>query len=356
MPIISRRRRAFTLVELLVVITIIGILASLLLGTLFFAGEKARATRTRSMVARLDQAVTIRWETYRTRRVPIDPQAALAGNANVHAMLDFFVANRALADDALVNDPPLPFYGGGNPFQISAVRLMALRELQRLELPHRWADVTEDSSQHPTAPAPTLAFLGTWPSLSRAYLSRYNGNALADGTLAAPTDLYQGAECLYLIVTMGAQGDDVDSADKFRSADVGDVDEDGMLEFLDGWGRPISFIRWAPGFVSELQPDADPAVAGTQRDALNNHDPFDPLKCDLSAAAPPRGWRMFPLVYSPGPDGAQDIWATSAAVNYNDPYGIAAGDPLPGAPFDAAGDGLNDLDNIHNHALAGQVR
>ena len=37
-----------------------------------------------------------------------------------------------------------------------------------------------------------------------------------------------------------------------------------MPEFLDAWGKPIEFLRWAPGLVSVKQ-DHD----------LNNPDPFD---------------------------------------------------------------------------------
>lgn len=369
-----RRRGGFTLVELLVTITIIAILASVLLGTLFFAGEKARSARTRSMIARLDQAITIRWESYRTRRVPIDPQA-VAGPFGLGL------------------DPT-------NPHHVSLTRLLALRELMRMELPDRWTDVTSD----PMIGATLLAGGLERPALSRAYLERYLANIdPQSGTPAAPSELYQGAECLYLIVTMGGIGDDVDSADKFRSADVGDTDQDGMLEFLDGWGHPIRFLRWAPGFVSELQPDSNPLtvddpstplIENIDRGPMNNHDPFDPLKEDLPESflvppiAPPKafdlrgyenpfaGFRMFPLVYSPGPDGVADIrpdigllpelaspFLDYAALAFpNDPFhdptvgGTNTLDRFIGGPFDQDVDGLNHLDNIHNHILGGTVR
>jgi hypothetical protein len=202
---------------------------------------------------------------------------------------------------------------------------------------------------------------------------------------------------LYLIVTMGGMGDDAVAEDHFRGADVGDTDEDGAPEFLDGWGRPIRFLRWAPGFVSDLQPDADattvddpstPEVEGIERDALNNHDPFDPLKCDLPESMlaaiggqkfvglrttenPFAGFRLFPLIYSSGSDGVPDIrgdfLTTSGVINYsttvppNDPY--YDGDPTNpsldrwiGSAVDIDSDGLQNMDNIHNHILGGSVR
>jgi hypothetical protein len=66
---------------------------------------------------------------------------------------------------------------------------------------------------------------------------------------------------------------------------VGDIDNDGAFEFWDGWGRPISFIRWAPG-----------AMPADRRDPGKYHDPLDPYNTDASAYA------LVPLIYSPGKD------------------------------------------------------
>jgi len=366
-----RRRpsRGFTLVELLVTITIISILASVLLGTLFFSAEKARDARTRSMITRLDQAITIRWETYRTRRVPVDPRAAAI------------------------------FYGldPTNAQHVALVRLLALRELMRMELPDRWSDVEDDPVFAASIPGGMRR-----PAISHAYLQRYMENIDPQtGALGSPSLPLQSAECLYLIVTTGGLGDDAVTEDHFRGADVGDTDEDGAPEFLDGWGRPIRFLRWAPGFVSELQPMMvdDPATSGVDesllRDLLNNHDPFDPLKVDLPdddpasdidlaafplKASPLRGgtnntlagYRLFPLIYSAGSDGVVDIRGDisdipanilrySTTTPANDPYHDPdPSDPDPnrfiGSPADIDSDGLNHLDNIHNHILGGSVR
>jgi hypothetical protein len=38
----------------------------------------------------------------------------------------------------------------------------------------------------------------------------------------------------------------------FRPSDIGDPDEDGLLEFIDAWGKPIRWIRWPAGFPSDL--------------------------------------------------------------------------------------------------------
>jgi hypothetical protein len=62
----------------------------------------------------------------------------------------------------------------------------------------------------------------------------------------------QGAEMLYMIVMAALAGDE-DSRDVFKPDNIRDTDNDGMPEFIDGWGRPIKFLRWAPGMISDLQ-------------------------------------------------------------------------------------------------------
>jgi hypothetical protein len=66
---------------------------------------------------------------------------------------------------------------------------------------------------------------------------------------------------------------------------VGDIDKDGAFEFWDGWGRPISFIRWAPG-----------AMPADRQDAGKYHDPLDPYNTDATAYA------LAPLIFSAGKD------------------------------------------------------
>ena len=65
-----------------------------------------------------------------------------------------------------------------------------------------------------------------------------------------PTGEHSPAEMLYLTVTLGTPG----SRELFNDNEVGDTDDDGYFEFIDGWDRPIYFIRQAPAFAgSEVQ-------------------------------------------------------------------------------------------------------
>jgi prepilin-type N-terminal cleavage/methylation domain-containing protein len=158
----------------------------------------------------------------------------------------------------------------------SASDVVAFRKRLREEMPDSWADVA------PSANVPTPSY-----APSRAY-QQYKA-------AVSPTSAYAGAECLYMILTQS--GLFPDFLENFSSKFVGDIDKDGAFEFWDGWGRPISFIRWAPG-----------AMPLGRRDAATYHDPLDPYNADATAFA------LVPLIFSPGPDEA-----------LNDPMGTVSG-------------------------------
>jgi hypothetical protein len=179
----------------------------------------------------------------------------------------------------------------------------------------------------------------------------------------------------------------------FRQTEIGDVDDDDMFELLDGWGNPIEFLRWAPGFISDKQQayvevseqSGKPYVVSVQLDKTvttgtepqlipkwvnENPDPFDPLRVDK------RGFYLYPLVVSSGPDGISDIrFFVEGSPNYSDPFhGVtddAINSPSPSTndaplgryqdlgPFAenyTANGKRNDYDNIHNHRITVKVQ
>lgn len=292
-PLPTRRvRRGFTLVELLAVTAILTILMGLVLMALAGATEQARLNRTQAQITKLDALVMQRWESYRQRPLPIRIPA------------------------------------GTQPAAAANMRLAATWELMRMELPERKSDII----------SPPVA-LAAVPSLCQAYRRRAEARCGASWQNdTAWTPAYQGAECLYLILATIRDGETT-GLDFLTSREIGDVDGDNMPEILDGWGNPIEFLRWAPGFVSEMQTG----------DAVNQHDPFDPLKMY------PSHFALIPLIYSAGPDRKYDI-NVGATINYssysppNNPYHSVTTPPAIGAPADADADGkLSWADNMHNH-------
>jgi hypothetical protein len=88
------------------------------------------------------------------------------------------------------------------------------------------------------------------------------------------------AKCLYLWVMLAIP----EAKAMFNGVEIADVDGDRWMSFVDAWGRPIGFLRWAPGF----SPNSDIQIA----DPVAHHDPFDCRKADAAAYA------LFPLIYA----------------------------------------------------------
>jgi len=325
-----KSRSGFTLMELLIVILIIAIIASMSMMALSGAAESAREQRTRAIINKLDSLIRDRYDSFRTRAVPVRLPAGTA------------------------------------PRIAAQARLNAIRELMRMELPDRKTDVTSGP-----------AWLASRPSLHRFYGRK---------ALASWTTTHEGSECLYLILSTMKDGDK-SAIDFFLPEEIGDTDEDGMKEILDGWGTPILFLRWAPGYVSQPGPDGAWGIAGTDDDGngttddiseagfgddvvpqtmqtqnyLIAPDPFDPIKCDprwTNSNIPIKPYALYPLIASAGRDKIHDInvegsLVYAATTPANDPYFISASNTQAGQVLDANGDGDQSWgDNITNHYQA----
>lgn len=318
------RRSAFTLIELLVVIVIIGVLSGAAMFAVFGVVEEGNIARTKSQIARINELITERWETYRTRAVPVKNLIAAT-----------------------------------NPKAAAQQRLYALRELMRLELPDRMNDVMFIQSEldyaGPNSYLTKPKYLVSLPALSLNYRRR---------ATSGWTNQYESAECLYMILQCLPE-ENGSSLNFFSSSEIGDKDNDGMREILDAWGNPICFLRWAPGFESDRQYgkwSIDPSRVAP--------DPYDPARADprwpTSGSVPTDGqlFFSFPLIFSAGPDGLYDIAVGDGSFSYfqtgtstqspgpYDPFPIFSSAPQMGTQGDLNADGYqNHFDNLHNHLI-----
>lgn len=269
--------RGMTLVELLVVVTVIAILSSLTLSGLLVARGNAQIAKTSSTIRKLNEVILPYYEEYESRVPSLQ-------SGDVAAILSQPNGRSRLAD----------------------LRRLALRRLMTMELPERASDVTASLAKRPYVKAygGVSASLTEVPPVARRY------NAIISGRNASSSEL------LHLIVTRGPVADP-DIIAHFRPDEVADTDKDGLPEFIDGWGRPIAFRRWPTGFASPAQP-----IDGTLRT-------IDGL---ISAS----GHRLMPLIFSAGPDGSYDISSLPNDDNYA--YATYEFDPFrfdPSAPRDA---------------------
>jgi prepilin-type N-terminal cleavage/methylation domain-containing protein len=101
-----------------------------------------------------------------------------------------------------------------------------------------------------------------------------NGGAQARITTFLANHRHKTArsEMLYaiLIEGVGPLGN-VFSREEFRDNEVGDTDNDGVPEFIDGWGEPLQFFRWPVWHRSGVQKGDAPygAFESRQQNALD---------------------------------------------------------------------------------------
>jgi prepilin-type N-terminal cleavage/methylation domain-containing protein len=135
-----RAQPAFTLIELMVTMTIISIVAGLALSGLAASRQRAKIDKTKSTIRKLHEIVMPQYESYLTRRVAANTPAA---------------------------------------------RLAAVRLLMVQEMPDQWSDVY---------PSGSLTLPGNATAPTRRYAAFKSGSF---------TSAYEGAECLAMLITRG---------------------------------------------------------------------------------------------------------------------------------------------------------
>jgi prepilin-type N-terminal cleavage/methylation domain-containing protein len=371
----SRPFRGFTLIELLVVMFIITILASLILGVAALAAQTARENNSRHTVERLHTLLTEFYGTFKTRRINLRQDDPITGTKGIETQI-----KAAFSNDG-------PKVGQAK----AEARLYALRELMLMEVPDRWSDVAlaqvtnvNNVGDPLYLDAPAIQYAATKTlhrtDLANVYLRRYQAlwgrtNSITGlQNTAADIKANQSAECLYMVITLACG--EGEARAQFGEHSIGDTDGDGAPEFLDGWGHPISFLRWAPGFESQIELssndlDATPTVAEVNTKIAKDHDPFDVFRVDAKA------YRLVPLIYSGGRDESTGIYdapdfATWQPVK-NFRISNSTSPPYLGpqlTPYQTASDGAGhnaylgtsmhlvdsnvdetSTDNVHNHVL-----
>lgn len=253
--------RGFTLIELMVTLVIISILSSLMLAGLAVARTSAKAAKTSSTIRKISELILPYYERYETRR------------------------------------PRMPSTADLSRVQAKEFRRTALRRLMTMELPERSQDIVDIFTPE-SAPAGNIAvFPNDFPTkvlsdvspAARRYLSLISPKLLEAGygVKAGVKDPVSSADLLHMIVMRGPVAD-TDVILHFRTDEVQDTDGNGLPEFVDGWGRPIYFKRWAIGFNSPVQP-------------------IDGLRNSIDESLSLNGHRLVPLIFSTGVDGEADI-------------------------------------------------
>jgi prepilin-type N-terminal cleavage/methylation domain-containing protein len=235
----KRIRNGFTLLEILVVIGIIGVLAALTAVAVTKVISGQRGSNTRTAMATIEKTLNEHW-------------AYVVSEAKKETGLDVAFAN---IDTIFGHDSTA---GERNRLIWIKLRLMEAfpRSYQEMNLPY---------------PHKKLAALNTNPIIPanlQKYGATYN-KALGGRTNDQKGGLTESSACLLIALSVMRNGT-VLNADVLGSA-VADTDNDGIKEFVDGWGNPLAFFRFPTG--NKALQDTNPYI-GTPRAAFA--DPVDP--------------------------------------------------------------------------------
>jgi len=303
----------FTLIEVLVSLMLVAILASMVLTAVQGVTQTARIARTRSIIAIIDSALQEQFEAYKYRPLPVATPDLSTMPADGVSTFGYELL----------------------PSEAARTRLIMMRDLQRMEMPDRISDigVIQGGAMVMNRPALITAIANPvirvgdqmrrstqrqqvmidWYDGGKNVPSRFSGYYRR--ALPTWTAQHQGAECLYMILSSTFVGG-APAIQAIPPTNIGDTDNDGMPEILDGWGQPIAFIRWPSGYqLADSELSIDTSLP----------DDFDLFRSDfgftVAGVDPP--WSLRPLVLSAGRDGEFGVTlapGTGAGVEVNFRY------------------------------------
>lgn len=131
---------------------------------------------------------------------------------------------------------------------VSLNTIMAKKFQFRRRFPQQFSDDNEFTA---------TATLRIWPQNDPNY------NPL-NHKLDSETKATESAECLYYFLTRGESfGAEPVGADAFSSSELADTDNDGLMEIVDAWGKPLRFYRWPTRLIRPGLPPNETKLDGS---------------------------------------------------------------------------------------------
>jgi prepilin-type N-terminal cleavage/methylation domain-containing protein len=274
-------RGGFTILELLIVITIISVLLLLTVQVVGAFITQARDTATQTTIRKIQSLLNSRAEAlHRLQKRP----------------------NYIVSSVDYNNSDVISLSGGTANPNVNRRKILAIKRMTKRYFPQRYEDVDTDLQ----------------PKIKAGDTS---------------------AEILYDFLTQSNALNDLIGADAFSTSEVADFDNDGLPEFIDAWGKPLRFYRWPTRL---FRPAAGPATGDDVTATINvtnakvllstlpsfsgnlskdlARDPDDPLRMMVGISGfeeafhNPATYHTY-LVVSSGPDGVLGLYEPDDTAN-----------------------------------------
>lgn len=242
----SKSRRGFTLVELLMVIAVIGILTSLVAvgGMYVITSSREAATKSTLQIAKVVIGDRIAaFSAAMEEHAHGDYGAVVYGRMRkeVDSQTDMSIQSRlAAVRDAIINRIESVAGSHTDPmFNNRLAKVMLKMELMRLFFPQTWAEAD--------------------------YMLALNGQAQIATNPASPTE--NSEVLLWLLTEKAVVGFVTVDDDSIAPSMRRDLDGNGRFELVDSWGNPIRFYRWPTRL---LRPEGMPTgyIPRTVKDSM----------------------------------------------------------------------------------------
>jgi prepilin-type N-terminal cleavage/methylation domain-containing protein len=249
-------RAAFTLIELLIVVSVIGLLMAILGATISGMLGSAREAQTSATLQKIDGLIVERQQGLERafdgrdfrRFIEIFHERLIKGDPANGVPQLFGLSQRAV--EAGARKDFLRQFFPQNLWEMKDERDAAGAMLDANTDGVADGDGIPDLIQHDSIYGPLVKWANPTGNQFVPY-GDTNGNGSYDAgidQLHDPTT--ESSELLYFALTrMEVFGTPLVGADEFRTQEVADTDGDGLPEFIDGWGRPLRFYRWSSRLV-----------------------------------------------------------------------------------------------------------
>lgn len=265
----------FTLVELLLVVAILAVIASLAVGVLGEAQNDASIAATRSRITVIQQILEAELEEYEIRRPPIrsnvieglvaasETAGVLAPNRrlihvrNIRRMIIADLIRTELPDGSLVNVPN----GSTEAQYVGQFPSDVLRNYMGLV---GIEETLIDQVFLPAVTPPRVRRWAAWNPGSNGW--QFTEDAVNDNTFE---DAASRSELLFEILSR-IDVDGIPAIEQLSSTAIGDTNNNGFNEVLDAWGEPM-FLQWQQEWLFPTPFDGELADlnAGVWEEPLN---------------------------------------------------------------------------------------